>query len=278
MTGVMTSGCDGMALTDGGLDATVFDAATRDAAARDGGLVDASDAGPDRHARVVEQALDYLEVTDDELGLDVVVSIQIYAAARGSARASQVAEDLRGGLRPSEVERYGVLLDIDTPPLPPLGLGGARPSATTPDPMDTLLDDRITRCLDEVLACTVSPECVAYVELRDRWGYVLTHQAVTLLFAAWTGCPLALDEDAVRRSFAANLIAAMEADPAGSDLASERIAMLGHLGFASEIDPVWIDNLVASQRPSGCFPVVAGGGCHPHPTGVALWALSHATP
>ena len=168
-----------------------------------------------------------------------------------------------------------MLLDVDKSLFPASTLDGIAPSPTTPDPEDDLGDRRVVACLDEVLACAVGPECTDYLELDHRWGYVLTHQAVTLLFARWIGCPLDVDVDERRHTFAANLVAEMEADPTASDLAYERMAMLGHLGFAEAIDPAWIDALLDAQTPDGCFPLGPERPCHPHSTGVALWALAH---
>lgn len=237
---------------------------------------DPTPAEADPYRPAAGRAVEYLAVTDAEMGVDVLASLQIYGALRGHLGALEVAELRRDAPRPGDLERYGLLLEIDKPPLPPAALGDVAPSATTPDPADVLEDDRIARCLDEVLTCAVSPECVDYVELDDRWGYVLTHQAVTLIFARWVGCPLDVDVEERRRTFAANLLAAQRADPTPSDLAYERLAMIGHLGFADEIDPAWLDALTAAQAPDGCFPTAPGEPCHPHATGVALWALAHA--
>ncbi len=61
-----------------------------------------------------------------------------------------------------------------------------------------------------------------------------------------------------------------------ADLAFERMALLGHLGFPDAIDPVWLDSLVDAQQNDGCLPLGPGQPCHPHSTGVAVWALAHA--
>lgn len=231
----------------------------------------------DAYRPAASAALDYLEHTDDELGLDVVVAIQVFSERTGDERAREVAELRRAGLRASDVERYGQLLEIDKPPFPPGSLDGVIPSAATPDPADTL-DDRVASCPEEVLSCRVTPECREFVELDDRWGYVLTHQAVWLIFHRWMGCSADVDVDVEerRRTFAANLVRELEADPRASDLHAERLAMLGHLGFAAEIEPAWVDALVSAQSPSGCFPASESVPCHPHPTGLALWSLAHA--
>ncbi|MCB9596142.1 MAG: DUF4735 domain-containing protein [Sandaracinaceae bacterium] len=230
----------------------------------------------DRVGPAAHRALDYLEVTDAEMGVDVVIAMQIFGAVRDDARALEVAEARRDSPRPSDLERYGFLLDIDHPAFDAGTLDGLVPSATTPDPADVLEDGRVGICLEEVLACAVTAPCIDYLELDDRWGYVLTHQAVTLLFARWVGCDLDLDVEARRKTFAVNLVAEIRADPVPSDLFYERLAMLGHLGFASAMEPAWLESLLDSQDAQGCFPLGPELPCHPHPTGVALWALAHA--
>lgn len=248
--------------------------------AMDAGEILAPSPAPARADRVrpaAERALDWLAATDSEMGVDVLAAMQIYGELADDPRALEVALARRDAPRPSDLERYGVLLEVDKSPFDPIAtLEGATPSPTTPNPGDILDDDRVGRCIDEVITCSLTPECIDYVELDDRWGYVLTHQAVTLLIARWVGCPLDVDVEERRRTFAANLVAEMRADPTPSELAYERMAMLGHLGFASAIEPAWIDALLDAQTAEGCFPVRDGLPCHPHPTGVALWALAHA--
>ncbi|MCA9604658.1 MAG: DUF4735 domain-containing protein [Myxococcales bacterium] len=231
----------------------------------------------DRVGPAGRRALDWLATTDVEMGVDTLVSMQVYGERRGDPRGLEVAALRRDAPSAGDLARYGRLLEIDKTPFPPGSLDGVAPSATRPNPLDTLDDDRIVQCLDEVLACDVSPTCIEYLELDDRWGYVLTHQAVTLVFARWVGCDLApLDVEARRRTFAANLIAELEADPYAWDLFYERVAMLGELGFASAIDPAWFETILRAQTAEGCFSPMPGDPCHPHPTGVALWALAHA--
>lgn len=218
-----------------------------------------------------ERAIEHLAITRDELGLDVVVSVQIYAAQKDDARAAEVAGELRAGLSASELERYGVLLDVEKTVFAASRIGEA---GGPPRPEDELGDDRSSRCLEEVLACSLAPDCVEYLELPDRGGYVLTHQAVSLLFARWIGCELPIDVDARRRAIGARLVEEMRSDPDATELAFERIAVLGHLGFP--IDPAEWDRVLGAQHENGCFSVAPGGECHPHPTGVAVWALAHA--
>ncbi|MGE0790523.1 MAG: hypothetical protein AB7S26_32900 [Sandaracinaceae bacterium] len=230
---------------------------------------------PSRAEVAAERALDYLERTDDELGLDVVAAIQIYAAEKGDARAAEVAEARRAGLAPSEVARWGRLLTLDKPPLTAEVLDPSAASASHAGPADDLMDDRVVACVDEALACALSDRCREFVELEGRGGYVLTHQAFALLLTSWGGCDASWDEGARRRTLAADLAFEVAMDPGPSDLANERLAMLASLGFASAIEPAWIQALLDAQREEGCFEPSPGAGCHPHPTGLALWALGH---
>lgn len=219
------------------------------------------------------RALDYLETTHDEMGIDVVVATQIYGALTGDPRGDEVAEARRPTLRASDVELFGVVLEIEKPPFPPASLDGIAVNAP-PNP-DDVLDDRVASCPEEILGCVVSSECREFVELDDRGGYVLTHQALWLLFHAWLGCTSDVDVEARRRTFGARIAREIAADPMVSDLYAERLAMLGHLGFGSAIREEWMDPLIAAQQPEGCFPVSDTVLCHPHPTGLALWAIAH---
>lgn len=238
---------------------------------------DPSTVRADRVATAASRALEWLATTDAEMGVDVLVSMQVYGDLAGDPRAHEVAVLRRDAPGHAELARYGLLLDVDKPVLPEGSLDGVAPSPTRPNPLDALLDDGGIDCIDEVLACEVSEACLDHLELDDRWGYVLTHQAVPLVFAHWLGCDLApLDVEARRRTIAANLIAETRADPYAWDLFYERVAMLGHLGFAEAIDPAWIDTILRAQTDEGCFSPMPGDPCHPHPTGVALWALAHA--
>lgn len=222
------------------------------------------------------RALDYLETTSDELGVDVLVAAQVYAELSGDARADVVVEARLPDIRPSDLERYGGFLAIDKPVLAPRTLEGVPAPAGTPNPRMTLADDRDARCPEEMLSCSVGEGCLEYA-LLDGWGYVLTHQSLWLLLARWGGCelPPEIDVDARREELAARLVAETRAHPWAGDLFFERLAMLGHLGYASEITPAWVETLRASQRDEGCFPVDDVIDCHPHPTGLALWTLGH---
>ncbi len=227
---------------------------------------------PSEHQPAAARALDYLETTDDELGLDVVVAIQLYAELTGDARALEVAEVRREGLRASDVERFGALFEVSKQPLPPATLDVGPGPASDPDDE---LDDRVASCPEEILGCRVSPECAEMIALDGRGGYVLTHQAVWLVFHEWMGCTSSIDVEERRRAFAAALVRETRADRVVSDLYAERLAMLGQLGFASAIEREWIDALLAAQREEGCFPASDAIDCHPHPTGLALWTLAH---
>lgn len=223
------------------------------------------------------RALEYLESTDDELGVDVLVSMQIYAELSGDAHGDAVVEARLPDIRPSDLARYGGFLAIDKPVLSPRSLEGVPAPVGTPDPRMTLDDSRDAVCPEQMLSCTADASCIDYA-LLDGWGYVLTHQALWILLASWGGCelPPEIDLDERREEIAARLVAEMRVDPSPGDLFFERLAMLGHLGFASEIEPAWLDALRDAQQPDGCFPVDAVTRCHPHPTGLALWTLGHA--
>jgi hypothetical protein len=234
------------------------------------------DGAVDLYGPTALAALDHLSTTDQEFGTDVVAAVQIYGELKGEPRASEVASSLRTRLRTSELERYPGLLDLPLPPLSPSTLEGLTPSDYPVDPFDDLGDDRASRCLEELFTCAPTMECLDFVRLDHRWGYVLTHQAVWLLFAEWTGCATEIDVDERRHTFAVNLVEAMRVDPRPTDLAFERIALIGHLGFADAIDPAWLDAIVDAQEPDGCLPLGGGEPCHPHPTAVAVWALAHA--
>jgi hypothetical protein len=256
--------------------------AAADAPPADAVALDADDASLDGDAALAPDyrdialaAIEYLDDTTDELGADVVASLMIYGDLKDEPRALEVAAGLRARLPSSELERYPGLLDAPVPAFSPSTLEGVTPSATTPDPFDDLGDDRASRCLEETFGCAFSDPCLDFVREDDRWGYVLTHQAVWLLFAELNECEAGIDVEERRHTFAANLVAAMRADPRASDLSYERLALLGHLGFASEVDPAWLELIVVAQTDEGCLPLRRGEPCHPHPTGVAVWALAH---
>lgn len=230
--------------------------------------------GPGRGELAAGRALDYLETTDHEAGADVALTVRIYAHERDDARALAVAEIIEARLSNGERARYGVLLELEPTTFPRTALDPSLASEAPPRPDDE--HDLIVPCLDEALACELSEACVDFATERGRGGYVLTHQAVWLLFARWTGCEVSFDLDARRREIAADLAVEMTLHPAPNELAYERMAMLGQLGFAHAIQREWLDAMLDAQDESGCWPFDETVGCHPHPTAVALWTLAHA--
>lgn len=230
----------------------------------------------DRDRRIADDAVEYLRTTDDEMGIDVLVVLHAFGQLTGHEGALETAEARTDRIRPAELERFGALLEIEKPPLGARTLEEVTLPTETPDPGAALDDRRVQTCVEEMTECRVSPECLDYAML-DSWGYVLTHQAVWLIFAEWLGCDVPLDVDALRERYAARLVAEARFDPRPSDLFFERLAMLGQLGYEQEIEPEWVDALRASQDPAGCFPVDETVRCHPHPTALALWTLAHAS-
>lgn len=232
---------------------------------------------PDPPARgPADRALDYLDATRDELGLDVVLSIRIYAAATGDERAAAIAARRRAGLSAGEVGRYGALLDASPRPYPAATLDADAVDAAVVGDDDTD-DDRVRTCPEAMLACEVDDACRQFAETDGRGGYFLTHQAVWLAFARWLECAPGVDVEARRRAIGTALAAEARAHGAvDGDLAIERLALLGELGFTAELTPERMAELAASQQPAGCFPVDPQVRCHPHPTGLALWAMARA--
>ena len=56
---------------------------------------------------------------------------------------------------------------------------------------------------------------------------------------------------------------------------SERMAMLGQLGYGDAIEDFWIEELLAAQQEDGSFLWASGEEAgHPHPTGMAIWAFA----
>lgn len=270
--------------SSGGVDA--IDAASFDGSvdALDGGPDGALDAGSSEDAAVSERvrrierageaAIENLARTTDELGADVVLMLRVYARARGSARGLEVAALREAMLPPETRERFAVLLELEPSRWPSASLVPAE-DEVPPNPDDDLGDDRAWRCPEQVLQCELEARCVEFVELEGRGGFVLTHQAVALVFARWLDCSLPIDVEARRHAIATRLSAESYADPVASELAYERFAMLAELGFAAELDD-FVDLVLEAQREDGCFPLGPDLPCHPHATGVALWALAHA--
>lgn len=229
--------------------------------------------GPGRGELAAARALDYLETTHHEVGADVALALRIYGRERDDARAFMVAAHVESRLHPRELARYGVLFQIEPTVLSSAELDPRLASGAPPSPDDE--HDLIAPCLDEALACELSAACIEFVRERGRGGYVLTHQAVWLLFAHWMQCELPFDLERRRHEIAADLAVEMRHHPKPSELAYERMAMLAHLGFASAIEPEWIDAMLDVQDESGCWIFDEEVGCHPHPTAVALWTLAH---
>jgi hypothetical protein len=240
--------------------------------------VAAATAAPAAQDAAAGRAIEYLRATDAETGLDVLVALQIYASLRGDPRPAAIVASRRPALRKDDLERYGALLDLDKPPYPAVP-EGALPVPTALPPAAASIDDDLTRrCPIEALSCTLSEACREFVNVEGSGG-ILTHQAVWLLFSRWRGCEWPpLDREERRRHYAARLLAEARADPIPSDLFFERLALLGHLGYAAAIEPRWIELLLASQQPDGCFPASATIPCHPHSTALALWALAGLAP
>jgi hypothetical protein len=228
-------------------------------------------AGKDPAAR---RALDYLRTTGDETGVDALVAVEAYGELSGDPLAAEVVRAARARVSPAELERFGTLLGRPKPPFPEASAAVLAAPSGKPDLGATDGDPRAGTCPVEALSCSVSESCLEFAA-RDTWGKALTHQALWLVFAHWRGCKLPVDEDALRRRYAARLLAEARADPVPSDLFFERLALMGHLGYGAAIEPEWIEAAWASQQPQGCFPADPSARCHPHPTALALWALGH---
>lgn len=216
------------------------------------------------------RALAYLSSTIELVTIDVVISMMVYAEVTGDPLAASQAERRLRLVPEAAITAFGPALGEH-----PAHEASALPELEfdpddIPDPQMTL-DDRDQTCPLAALSCESVAECDEYLAL-DLWGYPLTHQALTLVFAQWGGCE---NEDLVQRQrIGGRLLHAQRTDPGPSDLSSERMAMLGQLGFAGAIDDVWIDDLLRSQAADGAFYWEEGDDPHPHPTGVALWALA----
>ena len=223
---------------------------------------------------VAARALDYLRTTGDETGVDVLVAVEVYGELSGDRRAAGAVGAARKRVPQTELERFGPLLGRAKPPFPPASPAELEAPPGAPDLGPTDGDPRAGTCPVEALSCSVSEACLEFAA-RDTWGKTLTHQALWLVFAHWGACELPVDVDALRRRYAVRLLAEARADPKPSDLFFERLALLGHLGYASAIEPAWIEAARASQQPQGCFPASEAARCHPHPTALALWAMGH---
>ncbi len=219
------------------------------------------------------RALEYLRTTQDEMGVDVLVAVQIYGEARIDSRAAQVVAAQLPRMREPDVARWRALLDgmkrplLSAAPPPPR----ARVSGALADG-----DERARSCPLELLeSCAVTDSCREFAN-ASAGGRALTRQAEWLLFGWWRGCQLGVDVDALRREYAGRILEELRNDMTPSALFFERLAVLGSLGFARSIEPAWVESLLTAQRPEGCFPADATHSCDPRATGFALWALAHA--
>jgi hypothetical protein len=226
--------------------------------------------------QVLDGGLSYLAETEGEFGVDVAVALQIVSDLTGDPRGREIAEARLDELRSSDLVRYGVLLGWPKPVMPAAILTRSVPLGTAPRPHFELPapENVVVECLTEVLRCEMPDRCRRFAKADDYWGYPLTHQGVWALFSYWMGCELESDLEALRQTLAARLVAEAGADAAYSELGAERLAMLGHLGFSTSIEPDWVSAILEAQQDEGCWGLTLGGQCHPHPTGVALWALA----
>lgn len=215
------------------------------------------------------RAAAYLSSTTEPVGVDVVVAMLVYAeAADDSYVEARAARRLRV-LPDSETRPFGIALGSEHPVITSRAF---RETQDEPDPAFALMDDRDRLCPLAALECTESAECDEYAA-ASLWGYALTHQALSLVFAHWAECPRDSQGEDVAR-LGGRLVSEAHFDSSPSDLMSERMAMLGQLGYGAAIEDSWIDALVASQQPDGSFLLAPGGESHPHPTGMALWAFA----
>lgn len=227
------------------------------------------------------RAVDWLGATSFELGVDSLVMLEAAGQLTRDARTLDVVEARTLDVPASELATYGSLLGLPKPAFDGASLAGVDPNAGTPDPnmpapLDSTGGSLIETCLRAALDCKTPTECEAYANAEDRWGYVLTHQAVWLLFARWLACSTPVDLEARRRAIAASLVKEATVDVTTDDLGVERQALLGHLGFAESYDPGWLETLRSAEDPSGCFRAATDGECSTHTSALAVLALAHA--
>ncbi|MDH5492858.1 MAG: DUF4735 domain-containing protein [Myxococcales bacterium] len=228
---------------------------------------------------IANRALDYLWRTRDELGVDVVASLQIYAQARGNPRARRIAALRARGLPDSERRRYAKLLELPKPAFESAPLETRHQRPIPAQAWQERDEDRSRSCPFEAARCALGSECREYLALPSEHGYVLTHQALTLLLSHWAGCELeGIDTRARREALGLAIHAELRGDAVPGDLFFERLAMLASLGYGASIEASWLRRLADAQGPTGCFPANPNQPCHPHPTGLALWTLSHIDP
>ncbi|MCL4754402.1 MAG: hypothetical protein KJ015_29880 [Myxococcales bacterium] len=227
------------------------------------------------------RALGWIAETDAEIGVDSLVMLDAAGELAARTATSEVIAARKADVSASELAVYGLLLEQAKPPFAAASLEGVLPNAGTPDPkmpapMNPSGGSLIEACLQAALDCQTPPECESYASATDSWGFVLTHQAVWLLFAHWRSCSVPVDLEARRRSVAASIVKEAAMDPTPGDLYAERLAVLGHLGFGQSYDPTWITSLRAQAQPSGCIRAVEHGECSTHTTSLAVLALTHA--
>lgn len=227
------------------------------------------------------RALGWLAETDAEIGVDSLVMLDAAGELAARTATSEVIAARKPDVSASELAAYGLLLEQAKPPFAAASLDGVPPNAGTPEPKMPAPTSQgggslIEACLQAALGCQTPPECESYVSATDSWGFVLTHQAVWLLFAHWRWCSVPVDLEERRRSVAASIVKEAGVDPTPGDLYAERLAMLGHLGFGESYDPDWITSLRAQAGPSGCLRAAEGGDCSTHTTSLAVLALTHA--
>lgn len=226
--------------------------------------------------RLLAGGLAYLASTGDELGVDVVVLLEVLADLTGDERARRVAELRRRGLAPAKVEPFEALFGIAKPVLDGRrDRKGPRPAVGGREADRAPAAPRMSDCLVAAARCSIAPDCEQVALDRNASGRELTHQAVWLLFVRWLDCATEADLEALRANLVARLRSEIDADSSYSETSLERLAVLGQLGHADQISPLWWPTLVGAQGGPGCWGVARGGPCHPHPTILALWALTH---
>jgi uncharacterized protein DUF4735 len=226
------------------------------------------------------RALGWLE-TAGELGVDTLVFAEAAGQVAEDSRASLLTTHRRGAIGADELAGYGKLLGRPKSAFPATSLDGVRPSdgepePTMPAPQTASGGSLIETCLRAAVACNFPAECVTFASAADRWGYVLAHQGTLLLLARWSGCSPPFEAEARRRSIGANLVKEASGASELDDLQLERLAVLGHLGFAQSYTPAWIEAVRAAQDDNGCWRVAPGQPCSAHATALALLVLAHA--
>ncbi|MEM7604641.1 MAG: hypothetical protein AAF411_04725 [Myxococcota bacterium] len=214
------------------------------------------------------RAAAYLLSFEGEIGADVVVALRVYGEVAEDEDVAFIAQQRRA-LLPADARR-ALAPALDGPLVVPSEAQAITPQESAGFPGD----ERDQTCPAAALGCDEPADCTSYLATPAD-GYGLTHQSLTLVFARWAGCA---NDDSRRHVLAHRLAAEQLRDPVASDLAGERIAMLGELGYAAQIDDAWIDAFIDAQvddgESAGAFRWESGGTTAPHPTGMALWAYA----